>query len=97
MISVVIPAYNSESTIVDCIHGVLNQTAIDKIREIIVVDDGSKDGTVEVVKSSIDCDKVRVVSMRTVASPPRVMRVSGILRASGSRFLIRTTYGRPIR
>lgn len=81
MISVVIPAYNSESTIVDCINGVLNQTAIDKIREIIVVDDGSKDGTVEVVKSSIDCDKVRVVSKEN--GGVSTARNAGIRNSSG--------------
>lgn len=43
-ISVVIPAYNCEKTIKQCINSITNQTIIDCI-EIIVVDDGSTDNT----------------------------------------------------
>lgn len=50
-ISVIIPAYNSESTVIDSLKSVLLQSAIDKIVEIIVVDDGSTDNTVETIKN----------------------------------------------
>ena len=49
MISVIIPAFNSEVTIGRAINSVLNQTYSDY--EIIVIDDGSTDGTGEVVRS----------------------------------------------
>jgi len=49
MISVIIPTYNSEKTIADCI-GALEKQATDQRFEIIVVDDGSKDKTAEAVK-----------------------------------------------
>ena len=57
-ISVIIPAYNAEKSIADCINSVLNQ----KFRkssgkyEIIVVDDGSSDKTAEVVSKFVGTD-----------------------------------------
>ena len=46
MISVIIPAYNSENTISKSIESVCNQTYGDI--EIIIIDDGSVDGTLKV-------------------------------------------------
>ena len=40
-VSVVIPVYNSEKTIISVIESVLSQTAKEKILEIIIIDDGS--------------------------------------------------------
>src|ERR1700761_7596824 len=45
----IIPAYNAEAFIHKAIESVLNQTT--PVEEIIVVDDGSKDGTCAVVES----------------------------------------------
>lgn len=47
-ISVVIPAYNREETIINCLDSIVNQTY--KPYEIIVVDDGSTDRTVDLVE-----------------------------------------------
>ena len=62
MISVVIPAYNAEKTIIECINSVLNQTRIDLIEEIIIVDDGSKDQTANVVRENFDNKLIRIIS-----------------------------------
>lgn len=48
--SVVIPAYNCEDTIIDSIRSVERQTRYDLVKEIIIVNDGSKDGTAKVVE-----------------------------------------------
>ena len=52
MISVIIPAYNAERYIAKAIDSVLSQSCSDL--ELIVVDDGSTDGTVNIVKSYSD-------------------------------------------
>ena len=49
--SIVIPTYNSKNTIIKCIESCLNQSY--KYFEIIIVDDCSIDGTIELVKEYI--------------------------------------------
>lgn len=51
-VSVVIPAYNHERYIAETLESVLNQTFSDF--EVVVIDDGSADGTGDVVKSFKD-------------------------------------------
>ncbi len=59
LISVVIPAYNAEKTIRETIESVLNQTFHDF--ELIVVNDGSQDSTLDIV-SSIKDPRLQVLS-----------------------------------
>ncbi len=49
--SVIVPAYNAEKTIADCLRALGCQSLVPADYEVIVVDDGSKDGTAEVVKT----------------------------------------------
>ncbi len=46
-VSVVVPVRNEAGRIAACIEGILNQTI--KVREIIVIDSGSTDGTLEIL------------------------------------------------
>lgn len=47
MISVIIPTYNRKHEMIHAVKSVLAQTALDKIQEIIIVDDGSTDSTAD--------------------------------------------------
>lgn len=52
LFSIIIPAYNAEKYISNCLHSILNQYTDDY--EILVIDDGSKDKTKEIVYNIID-------------------------------------------
>jgi glycosyltransferase involved in cell wall biosynthesis len=59
LVSVVIPAYNAENTIQETIHSVLNQTFKDW--ELIIIDDGSQDSTVKIIKE-MKSSRIRIFS-----------------------------------
>jgi glycosyltransferase involved in cell wall biosynthesis len=52
LVSIIIPAYNAEVFISECIQSIINQTY--RNIEIIVINDGSTDGTLEVINSFIE-------------------------------------------
>lgn len=59
--SIIIPAYNCEKTIVKCIESVLNQNY--DLYEIVVVNDGSKDNTLEILKKEYsDNKKIKILN-----------------------------------
>ena len=76
-ISVVIPAYNAASFIRRAIHSTLVQTLAPY--EIIVVDDGSKDGTAEFVERNYPAVRV----FRQHNAGPGAARNHGVREASG--------------
>ena len=80
LVSVVIPIYNMEKSIVSSTECIINQTLKDI--EIILVDDGSTDGTLE------ECNKIaskdsRVSVIHTLNQGAGLARNEGIIRASG--------------
>ena len=78
LISVVIPAYNSEKTIGETVRSVLAQT-MDEF-EIIVINDGSQDGTLEQLNEISDA-RLTVLSYEN--SGVAVSRNRGIAAAKG--------------
>lgn len=78
-VSVVIPTYNREKTILRAIQSVLNQTYSNL--EVLVIDDGSTDGTEDIINSIRD-DRVKYVVMEQNGGPSRA-RNAGVQMAEG--------------
>ena len=51
LVSIIVPTYNRANTIINCLNSVINQTYLNI--QIIVVDDGSKDNTEDVIQAYI--------------------------------------------
>lgn len=82
LVSVVIPAYNAEKTIIPCVNSVLHQTY--RNLEIIVVDDGSIDATrviLEEYKKELCINNLQIISQRNAG--PSAARNLGIELAKG--------------
>jgi len=78
VISVIIPAYNAAKTILETIHSIQQQTFSDF--EIIVINDGSADGTVELL-GTIEEPRLKVFSYQNGGLP--VARNRGISHTTG--------------
>ncbi|MFH1154557.1 MAG: glycosyltransferase family A protein [Pseudomonadota bacterium] len=82
MVSVIIPAYNAEKFISNAIYSVLNQSISISI-EIIVIDDGSKDRTREIVLD-ISRQRPHVYCLENERQKgPSGARNTGLLKAKG--------------
>lgn len=83
-VSVIIPVYNSEKYLKACLDSVINQTL--KEIEIICVDDGSTDSSLEILKEYASKDKrLRVITQKNQGVS--VARNSGICHAKGEYIL----------
>ena len=82
-ISVVIPVYNAEKFIEKCIESVIDQTL--KEIEIIVINDGSKDNSLKVIKNYEKNKKVKILNIENSGSSKT--RNLGIYSAKGEYVL----------
>lgn len=83
-ISVVINVYNEEENIQDCLDSLLNQTYKDF--ELIIVDDGSTDETMDIVESYYDRFEMQLFSTPHVGI--KKARRKGIDKTSGEYIIV---------
>ena len=62
LISVIVPVYNAENSIIRCVESVLAQRA--PRVELILVDDGSTDSSPLILESWSDHPQVRIITQR---------------------------------
>lgn len=79
LVSVIIPVYNAEKTIGRCLDSLINQTIADQI-EIIAIDDGSTDGSLEILQS-YESKNIKIVHIDNL--PIGQVRNIGMEMASG--------------
>ena len=79
-VTIVIPVYNAEAYVAECVESVLRQTYRDI--EVVLVDDGSKDGSLGVCRGLAEKDE-RVKVLPQANAGPSVARNRGIEEASG--------------
>lgn len=80
-ISVIIPIYNAETYVSRCIESVLDQTYCNW--QMILVDDGSKDKSLEICQKYADVDN-RISVIHQENAGPGIARNTGIAKASGN-------------
>ncbi len=76
-ISVIIPAYNAEQNMENCIRALENQSLSREMYEIIVVNDGSEDSTGDIARST----SAKVIDQQNQG--PAVARNEGVKQALG--------------
>jgi len=85
-LSIIIPTYNRKQSLSSCLDSLLKQDALEDIHEIIIVDDGSTDGTEGVVE-----EKKKIFPalkyLYQVNKGPAVARNQGIKAAQGDILL----------
>lgn len=78
-VSVIIPTYNREKTILRALQSVLEQTYTNL--EVLVVDDGSTDGTADIVKGVAD-ERVKYIVLEKNGGPSNARNI-GVQMAEG--------------
>lgn len=78
-ISIIIPVYNVEKYLPRCIDSILNQNFQDF--ELIMINDGSKDNSLEIMKNYQPNPKIRIFDQKNVG--PALTRNKGLQEAKG--------------
>ena len=81
MISIIVPVYNRVNTIERCLNSIVNQSYSEW--EVIIVDDGSNDGSVELINKYIQKEKDKFKLIQQEHLGAQAARNNGIKNASG--------------
>src|SRR5687767_15541045 len=79
-LSVIIPTYNRSQYLKAAIDSVLDQDGVSFKYEVVVVDDGSTDNTLQLLESY--GDKIKYLKL-THSGKPAVVRNAGLAKAQG--------------
>ena len=86
-LSIIIPVYNERKTIASILDAVARCSVSGLEKEIIIVDDGSTDGTTEFLKTLVGVPMYQIVSMAKNCAKGAAVR-KGFAQASGDFILI---------
>ena len=84
-VTVIIPTYNHEKFIGRCIRSLLNQNIKNNLLEIIVINDGSTDGTSKILE--LYKDEIKIVENKTNEGLPASLNKA--IRLARSPFIVR--------
>ena len=80
-VSIIIPVYNVEKYLIKCLDSAINQSHLEK--EIIIIDDGSTDGTAEII-SNYQKQHNQILTIQTENRGQSAARNTGLEIASGN-------------
>lgn len=84
LFSIIVPMYNSEKTIRNCINSIISQTFMDF--EIVIINDGSTDNSLDIVQEYLNVDtRIKIYSFKNAGVS--VSRQRGIDLSSGKYIL----------
>jgi len=79
LVSIIIPVYNSEKYLAECIECAVNQTWLNT--EIIIIDDGSTDGSLKIAQQYADNPKIKIFQQENKGAS--AARNAGLNKATG--------------
>lgn len=83
LISIVMPLYNSEETVIESVNSVINQSYTNW--ELIICDDGSTDKSIKLIHDNFSDNRIKIVNNKFIKGAAGA-RNTGIRKSSG-RFL----------
>lgn len=80
-LSIIIPVFNTEKYIYDCLESILFQTLSINLFEILIVNDGSTDGSLDLIKKFENVEQIRILNQKNHGLSSA--RNNGIIHSKG--------------